>query len=75
MMAIGLLLTEFTYAQTCPDTKIERIPSEADVKENGIELGKMQTQMMSKIEELTLYIIQLKKENDEIKKKLNEVIK
>ncbi len=42
---------------------------------NGVAVGEMQKQMMQKIEELTLYVIQLKKENDEIKKKLNEVIK
>lgn len=45
------------------------IPSEAEVKENGgVGLGEMQVKLLQKIEELTLYvIIELKKENREIK--------
>ena len=35
------------------------IPSAKEVKENGLSLGEMQTLMMAKIEELTLYIIGL----------------
>jgi hypothetical protein len=49
------------------------IPSAQQVKENGVSVGEMQKQMMQKIEELTLYIIQLKKENDEIKNELNSL--
>lgn len=55
---------------------LPNIPSAAEVEENGIILGEMQTKMMEKIEELTLYLIQqekrieylenlLKKEGDE----------
>jgi len=44
------------------------IPTAADVTNSGIELGDMQVRMLKKIEELTLYIIELKKENEEIKK-------
>jgi hypothetical protein len=48
------------------------IPSSKEIKENkGIELGQMTAKLLEKIEELTLYVIQLKKENDEIKVKLN----
>ncbi len=47
------------------------IPSAEQVKKNGVAVGEMQKQMMAKIEELTLYVIQLKKENDVIKKMLN----
>lgn len=54
------------------------IPSAAEVEKNdGIELGKISTQMLEKIEELTLYIIELNKnvqelklENKELKKQL-----
>ena len=35
------------------------IPDAKTVEENGIELGDMQIRMMEKIEELTLYILQL----------------
>jgi hypothetical protein len=34
------------------------IPSEAEVQENGVNLGEMQAKLLQKIEELTLYVIQ-----------------
>jgi hypothetical protein len=46
------------------------VPSEKEVVENGIELGAMQAKLMEKVEELTLYMIQLKKDNIELKNKL-----
>ena len=36
---------------------------------NGIELGALQTQLLLKIEELTLYVIELKKEIEDLKKR------
>ena len=42
------------------------------INQNGIELGSMQAKLLQKIEELTLYVIELKKENQEIKKSLNK---
>ncbi len=44
------------------------MPSSADVQANGVELGTMQALLLKKIEELTLHLIELKKENEEIKK-------
>jgi len=41
------------------------IPSEEEVKENGIDLGKMQIKLLQKIEELTLYTIQQQKQLEE----------
>lgn len=38
------------------------IPSAKEVKENGIQLGEMNKLLLEKIEELTLYVIELKKE-------------
>jgi hypothetical protein len=38
------------------------------VEKNGLEVGDMQKRMMEKIEELTLYIIDLQKQVDELKK-------
>jgi hypothetical protein len=43
------------------------IPSAAEVEKNGIELGDMNKKLLQKIEELTLYLIEMKKENEEIK--------
>ncbi len=45
------------------------IPSASAIKDqNGIELGNMQSLLMQKVEELTLYLIELKKENELLKK-------
>ncbi|WP_029903166.1 hypothetical protein [Prevotella sp. 10(H)] len=49
------------------------IPSEKEVKENGIDLGQMQAKLLQKIEELTLYVIELKKENESQNKLIEEL--
>jgi hypothetical protein len=46
---------------------LPNIPSAAEVEKNGIEVGDMQKKMMEKIEELTLYIIDLQKQVDVLK--------
>ena len=43
------------------------VPSAKEIQENGLNIGALQTKMMEKIEELTLYIIRLKKEIDTLK--------
>jgi hypothetical protein len=47
------------------------IPSEKYVMENGIRLGEITSLLLLKIEELTLYLIDLKKRNDAL---LNEIL-
>lgn len=43
------------------------IPSAEQIEEQGgIDLGAMQTKLVEKVEELTLYIIQLKEQNDKL---------
>ena len=49
---------------------LPNIPSASQIEKDGLEVGEMQRKMMEKIEELTLYIIELKKENDNIKKEI-----
>lgn len=51
------------------------MPSEKQVIEEGVNVVEMQAKLLQKIEELTLYIIDLKKENDSIKKELKELKK
>ncbi|MBL7927829.1 MAG: hypothetical protein JNK61_13075, partial [Bacteroidia bacterium] len=47
------------------------VPSAKEVDDNnGIEVGKMQTLLLKKVEELTLYIIAQQKELDEVKAQL-----
>ena len=49
------------------------VPSEAEVKTNGVDIGQMNKILMQKVEELTLYIINLQKENKEIKDQLAQL--
>ncbi len=47
------------------------IPSAEEVARDGIDLGAMDAKLLQKIEELTLYVIQLQKEIDALKKAKN----
>ena len=49
------------------------IPSEAEVKENGVALSDVTTKMMQKIEELTLYAIQQNETIEKLNKRLDEL--
>lgn len=51
------------------------VPSEAEVIDNGISLGDMDAILLQKIEELTLYMIQLEKKNQELEKEINKLKK
>ena len=52
---------------------LPEIPSEKEVKENGINLGEMQGKLLLKIEELTLYIIEQEKQLKDLQKQINEL--
>lgn len=47
------------------------IPSAAEVEADGVSLGEMQGKLLQKIEELTLYMLELKKENKSLKERLD----
>lgn len=51
------------------------IPSENEVAAEGIRLGEMDALLLQKIEELTLYMIQMKEENEALKKELESLKK
>jgi hypothetical protein len=51
---------------------LPNIPPAAEVEKNGLEVGDMQKKMMEKIEELTLYVLQLEEQLKEIKKKISD---
>ncbi len=51
------------------------VPSQKEVTEKGQSLGETQQILLKKIEELTLYMIDLKKENDSLKEQVNELNK
>lgn len=54
---------------------LPNIPSAKAIQENGLLVGDTQRRMMEKIEELTLYVIALKKEIDQLKNQTNTVVK
>ena len=51
---------------------LPEIPSAKEVEANGVSLGEMNVLLLKKVEELTLYLIELKKEN-ETQRKQNEI--
>ena len=51
------------------------VPSEQEVVEKGISVGDMSATLMQKVEELTLYLIELKKENEVMKAQIVDLQK
>ena len=49
------------------------VPSEKQVLEEGVNVVEMQAKLLQKIEELTLYVIDLKKENKKLENRINEL--
>jgi len=49
---------------------LPEVPSAKEMEANGVQLGEMNMLLLKKIEELTLYVIDLKSELDEVKKKV-----
>ena len=54
---------------------LPEIPTEKEVEENGISLGDMNSKLLQKIEELTLYTIQLQKENKNLQQQQEDQAK
>jgi len=54
---------------------LPNVPSAEEVEENGLNLGEMDALLLEKIEELTLHMISLKKENEEMKASLETLKK
>ncbi len=51
---------------------LPNVPSAEDIVQSGINVAEMDAKLLEKIEELTLYVIDLKKENEKIKALLND---
>ncbi|OEK03666.1 hypothetical protein BFP97_20030 [Roseivirga sp. 4D4] len=54
---------------------LPNIPKAVEVEANGQDLGLIQQKLLEKIEELTLYVIDLKQENNELKSRISKVEK
>lgn len=55
--------------------RLPGMPSASEVEKNGMEVGKMQGKVVEKVEEATLYILQLNKENQQLKQQLDDLVK
>ncbi len=55
---------EETEAYIKANKHLPEIPSAKEMEANGVQLGEMNMLLLKKIEELTLYVIELKKENE-----------
>ncbi|MGB3076463.1 MAG: hypothetical protein WBB36_14135, partial [Chitinophagales bacterium] len=51
------------------------IPSAAEMNEKGIDVGEMQKMLLQKVEELSLYVISLKEQNDLLNAKVEQLNK
>ena len=51
------------------------VPTSAEVNEKGIDIGEMQTILLEKIEQLTLYVIELDSKNKELERKCNKLLR
>jgi hypothetical protein len=54
---------------------LPEIATAKEMQENGVSAGEMQTKLLQKVEELTLYVIELKKENEILKSEKDDQIK
>ena len=52
---------------------LPEVPSENDIMAEGIEIGDMQGILLKKVEEMTLYILQLQEQIDKLEQRINEL--
>lgn len=52
---------------------LENIPTTAEVQKNGVALGQVETLLLQKIEEMTLYLIELDKKNEALEKEVSKL--
>ena len=62
LMPLGEVEQYVTAHRHLPD-----VPSASEVEENGVDVGEMNKLLLQKVEELTLYVIDLQKQIDELK--------
>jgi cytoskeletal protein CcmA (bactofilin family) len=62
-------LSEYIQA----NNHLPEIPSAENIKSNGFDLGAMDAKLLQKIEELTLYVIEIKMENNELKREIDRI--
>lgn len=61
----------FTEAFVKEHRRLPGIPSATEMQKQGLTVGEFQIKLLQKIEELTLHLIALKKDYDDLKRKIN----
>jgi hypothetical protein len=64
----GLLTLDQLDEYIKTNSHLPNIPSAKEIETNGQDVGELQLKLLEKIEELTLYVIELRKEIDHLKK-------
>ena len=64
---------EETEAFIKENKHLPEVPPASELEANGLSLGEMNRLLMKKIEELTLHLIEVNKENDKMKKEIGEL--
>ncbi len=54
---------------------LPEVPSAADIEKDGMSLNGMNTILLKKVEEITLHLIEIKKENADLRKRLEKLEK
>ena len=54
---------------------LPNIPSEQEIRENGLSIEQMQMQLLEKVEELTLYVLEIHQKNEELDAKNDQLLK
>ena len=54
---------------------LPNIPSEKEIREDGLSVEEMQLKLLQKVEELTLYVIELDEKNKALEAEINELKK
>jgi hypothetical protein len=55
------------------NNRLPDVPSATEMQTNGVSVSEMQTKLLQKVEELTLYMIELKKENEQMKAEIEKL--
>ena len=68
-MVLGVLLVPLTETEAYirEQGHLPDVPSATEVEEEGLSLGEMNKVLLQKVEELTLHVIELQKQIDELK--------
>ncbi len=68
-MAVGRWLPSEVEADVGQHRHLPEVPAAAEVEREGVDQGELNRVLMQKVEELTLYIIDLQKQIEELKNK------